>query len=257
MTDQSLAVTNYKRIQSALKAPEIKTRFQEIVGNNQAGAYLASVLVAVSNSDKLQECTPVSIIGSAIRSASLRLSCDPSTGHAYLVPFKGKCTLIVGYKGLMQMALRSGKYRFINVATIWEGQTVEEDQLTGAHKITGGKTSEKRLGHILYFELVSGYQKTVYMTVDEIHAHAKRFSKTYTFEDSFWTKDTVNMEKKTVLRLGLTRWGYFDPHDATLLEQSEEVIVEDESVVEIAGKLAAGVQEETHSEEQNMSELGF
>jgi recombination protein RecT len=257
MTDNSLAVTNYKRIQSALKAPEIKTRFSEIVGNSQAGAYLASVLVAVSNSDKLQQCSPVSIIGSAIRSASLRLSCDPSTGHAYLVPFKDKCTLIVGYKGLMQMALRSGKYRFINVATIFEGQTVEEDQMTGVHKIIGGRTGDKRIGHILFFELVTGYQKTFYMTVEEIHAHAARFSKTYKFEDSFWVKDTLNMEKKTVLRLGLTRWGYFDPHDATLLEQSEEVTEENESAVDLARQMAAETPEVTHTEEQNLSDMGF
>lgn len=252
----SIQVSNYQRIQAAFRDEKVISRFGEVVGNSQAGAYIASAMIAVNNSEYLKKCTPVSIIGSALRSAALRLSCDPSTGHAYLVPFKDQCTLIVGYKGLMQMALRTGKYRFINVATIWEGQVIDEDQMTGAHRISGGKTGPKHIGHLLYFELVRGYQKTFYMTVEEIHAHAKRFSKTYGLESSFWQRDTISMEKKTVLRLGLSKWGYFDPHDSMMLDSSPD---DENTNPELAQQVAEAeyVEPEHHTEEQNMDALGF
>src|SRR5690349_19310155 len=109
-------ITNY------LESSVVKARFAQIMGERGASNYIASVLIAVADSYSLQKCSPASIYTNALRAATLRLSVDPGVGQAYLVPFKGHATLIVGYKGLHDMAVRTNRYRYINVSPIYEGQ---------------------------------------------------------------------------------------------------------------------------------------
>jgi len=222
MTDQPSAIT----VRNYMRSPEIMERFQEAIGEQRAASYISSVLLAVTQNTQLQACEPQSIAISAMRAATLRLSCDPATGQAHLVPFKGKATLIVGYKGMIQMALRTGKYRYLHVYPICEGQEITEDWKTGHHSLNGKKTSDRIIGHLLSFALVTGFEKTVYMTVDEIHEHARKHSKSYNYKDSPWKTHPYEMEQKTLVRLGLGKWGYFDPHDVTAMGQADEVVEE-------------------------------
>ncbi len=217
-------------IRNYLRKDEIMTRFSEVLGNYQASAYVASVMLAVGSNRALQECSMTSIATSAMRAATLRLSCDPGIGQAYLVPFKGSATLVIGYKGLRDMGIRTGKYRYLHVAKIYEGETVIEDRVTGVHSIAGTKISDKAAGWLFYMELFTGYRKSVYMTIEEIHAHAKKYSKSYERPDSPWKTHTEMMEKKTLLRLGLSHWGYLDPYDLMVMsavddkEGSEDIV---------------------------------
>lgn len=209
-------ITNY------MESAVVQARFAKIMGERGASNYIASVLIAVADSYNLQKCTPVSIYTSALRAATLRLSVDPGTGQAYLVPFKGKATLIVGYKGLHDMAVRTNRYRYINVSPIYEGQEVTEDQISGFHKLGGSRTGNKVIGWIAAFEMLprfGGYAKTMYMTVEEIHEHGKRYSSSYGDSNSPWQKEAPKMERKTVLRLLLRRWGYIDPADVKTLDE--------------------------------------
>jgi recombination protein RecT len=125
------------------------------------------------------------------------------------------------------MAVRTGKYRYINVGPIYEGMDVEENPLTGFHTITGKRQSDKITGWIGAFEMnpergqATGFGKTMYMTVDEIHAHAKQYSPGYDNPKGTWKKETKKMERKTVLRLLIRRWGYLNPADAQALEEVE------------------------------------
>lgn len=200
----------------------IRAKFSEALGSQAVGGYIQSVLLAVAQNNALSECEPVSIIGSALRAAVLRLSVDPGLGHAYLVPFKGKATLVIGYKGLIHMAQRTGKYRYINAGPIFEGETVVEDRITGLHTITGNRTSSNAIGYILAFELVSGFSKTVYMTVEELKSHGRRYSRNFSKEDSLWQTDPDRMFKKTVIRMGLSHWGYLEPSDLQALAMAED-----------------------------------
>lgn len=198
------------------KSQEIIERFSEVVGKDAAGSYVRSALLAVAQSPALLLCTPQSIFASAERAATIQLYCDPSLGHAYLVPFKNKnggsiATLIIGYKGLYQLALRTRQYRYIDVCPIFEGEGIDEGRMTGKMTITGGKQSQKIIGWIGGFRLVNGFEKFMYMTIGEIHDHAKRYSKGYNRPDGAWKTNTQEMEKKTVLRLLLSRYGYLDP----------------------------------------------
>ena len=227
--------TAIARISNYLDSDTVKARFASVLGDRQAMPYIASVMITVKESKQLQECHPESIYTSALRAATLKLSTDTATGQAYMVPFKGRATLVVGYKGLYDMAVRTGKYRYINVGPIYEGQVVEENQITGFHSISGRRTGDKVIGWIGAFEMnpergqVTGFGKTIYMTVEEIHAHAKEYSKSYDYKDSTWKKETPKMERKTVLRLLLRRWGYMDPADVETLNETEgdEVIEAD------------------------------
>jgi recombination protein RecT len=240
----------------------VKQRFAEMLGEREAAAYIFSVLLLVANTKSLQDCTPQSIYTSALRAATLRLSVDSGTRQAYLVPFKNRAegtvnaTLIIGYKGLYDMAVRTGRYRYINVGKVYEGEAVEENRISGLMSLTGSKSSNNVIGYIGAFEMVNGYSKTIYKTVGEIDDHARRYSKGYDRPDSFWKTQRVDMEKKTVLRELLNKWGYFDPNDAHMIAEIEEAN-NDGDIVD--GELVNLHAEETerHTVDENMSALGF
>ena len=209
----------------------VRERFQDVLGRSNAGAYIASVLLAVASNTALQKCTPISIYGAALQAATLRLSVDPSTGQAYLVPFGDKATLIVGYKGLYDLAIRTGKYRYINVGPIYEGEVVEQDRISGFHKITGACTNKKNVvGYIAAFELFQGYAKTVYWTVEEIDFHGSKYSKSYNNASSLWKTNKEAMRRKTVLRDLIRHWGYMDPGDSSMLDTIEGVDQQDQVI---------------------------
>ena len=232
------APTTAMTVRQYMHSPQMIERFAEVVGKHNAGAYVSSALLAVANNETLQKCKPETVAISALRAATLRLSCDPGIGEAYLVPFKDRATLVIGYKGLRAMAIRTGKYRYLHVATIFEGEEVVTDKLTGAIKIEGKKKSDRVIGRVAYFQLTNGFEKALYMTTEEIHQHAKRYSKSYDFSSSVWKSYKVGeeanpMEMKTPLRLLIQRWGYLDAQDRANAGLSREE--DDGEVIEAEG----------------------
>ncbi len=255
-------ITNY------MEAPIVVARFKGMMGEQGAKTYINSILLSVAEQPALQKCTPVSIYTQALRAATLRLSVDPGIGQAYLVPFGARATLIVGYKGLHDMAVRTGKYRYINVGPVYEGEVVEEDRLTGLHShpcAVGPIDKNRIIGWLGAFEMTNGYAKTLYMTHDEIHEHAKQYSKGYDYKDkdgnytSLWHKEPTKMERKTVLRLLLRRWGYMDPADVKVVDEIEEDVPAtiDAEFNTLAEELENRSPEEQRSEAQNLHDLGF
>ena len=224
--------SNLATIKQYGKSKEVTQRFIDAVGNaREAGAFIQSALLAVAQSPALQECTPESIMSSALRAATIGLYCDPSIGHAYIVPYKGKAQLIIGYKGLQQLALRTNKYLCINASSIYEGQVVEEDQLTGKTSIRGFPKPPTVIGYVAYFQLKNGYSKSLYMTVEEIDEHKKRYSKGWQRQDSAWQTNPKEMAMKTVLRLLLSRYGYLDPKAQAVMAIDDSS--DDENIIEI------------------------
>lgn len=265
MSDNQLAVqnqnTDLERVKNYILSPEVKERFADMMGANGI-YYLNQVMILVANSEKLQQCEPKSILVSAMRAASLKLSVDPSSGQAWIIPYKGKATFQLGYKGVYELAQRTNLYRFINVIDIFEGEEVTEDRMTGMHSISGAKkaANSKVIGRMLYFELFSGFKKTFYMTADEIEAHAKQYSPSWQDSRSKWHDPTERpkMERKTVLSNGLRKWGRFNPGDAETLDQIEE----DQGYLERLNELpeegeVSEVIKEHHTEAENMEALGF
>lgn len=243
-------ITNY------LEAAPVRARFAQIMGERGASVYITSVLTVVANSKSLQKCSPASIYTSAIRAATLRLSVDPSTKQAHLVAYGEKATLIPGWKGYYDMAIRTNRYRYINIGKIYEGEEIIEDRISGFHKIAGKRTGDKRIGWIGAFEMLprfGGYSKTIYMTVGEIHGHGEKYSPSYGKRNkdgilvdnwgkpTIWHTEVEAMEKKTVLIALITKWGYMDPADVKALEEMKD---EDPNSIETLNALAE------HAEQQ-------
>ena len=236
----------------------VRERFADALGNpGSAGAYVNSVLMAVANSPNLQECTYESIYISALRAATLRLSCDPGTKQAWLVPYGKKAILIIGYKGLLDMAVRTGRYRYIHTDKLYVGENVEVDRFTGQIKLVGGKETNTVYGWLASFQMYDGYSKSIFMTVDEIHEHAKKYSKGYKSSDSAWKTAPEQMERKTILRKLLMDWGYIDPADAALIEPSDDQSPEDIPDIVADETIEGEVIETDETPEKILGQLGF
>jgi recombination protein RecT len=260
-TQNALATTDRQdELRKMIRSNEVVAKFSEIMRKQDAMSYISGVLLTVANSPSLQECTPTSIIVAAMRAATLRLSCDPATGQAYLVPFKDhgtpKATLVIGYRGLEQMALRTGKYRTINVFPVYEGQEYVENQMTGRADIIGHRKAGGRnvIGYGLYFELIPNFQKSFYMTCEEILEHAARYSKTFNNNTSLWKTEPEKMMRKTVMRLGLSRYGYIDPFDRMTMEQVDEAEVTEDDEDQIEGSYTENETETVPEIEETSAE---
>lgn len=224
-------ITLYDKTQALFKNEKTISSFGELLGGSQmANAFAKSVLLVCNESNKLQECDPLSILGSAYRAATLRLSVDPSTGHAYIVPYGKKATFIIGYRGLIQLAHRTSNYRDINATLIYEGEEVKENRITGRHTIHGSKQSDTVIGYLAYFELRSGMKKTWYMDRDAVEKWGIRYSKSWGFKDSPWTTHFDAMGLKTVLRRLFLTYGDFNTPDALALERAIKAKDEDEII---------------------------
>lgn len=251
------------RITKYMRSDAVLAEFQEVLGHS-TNSFVSSVLITVANDERLQQCTPASIYVSAMKAANVGLSVSSELGHAYLVAYKNKGTLEAqfqpSYKGLKQLAMGSGKYRFINSSPIYEGERIVEDRITGKHTIEGNKKSNKVEGWISSFELVSGYGKSLYMTVDEIHAHAlKNNPGGYNSASGAWKRykkgDKQNvMEQKTPLRLLLMRDGYLTPAQVSIL-QDEDIEEPIDVIPEDLDDAEAEVVEETKRTEEESVDI--
>jgi recombination protein RecT len=220
-------------------------KFRGVLGN-EANAYVQSVLIACSANRDLMECEPESVFRSALRAASLELSCDPALKQAYLVPIKGKAEFWPHYRGLYTLATRTGKYTAINVTPVREGQQVFQHNVTGLHylvirdglmvdndrlsklfaqgyhDVTNGQGQEKIIGYLGYYKTTRGFEKTIYMSIGEIAEHALKYAPgNYNNPKSDWNdpKHRPTMEMKTVLK-ELLRWADLSGRDNSLLRQA-------------------------------------
>ena len=197
------AITQFK---STLQNDSVQERFEAIL-KEKSPAFLASLLSLVSQEEALQKCEPSTILTSAAKAAILDLPIEKSLGFAWIVPFGSKAEFIMGYKGYIQLALRTSFYDAINATPVYQGEEVVENRLTGEIKLNGQKISDEVIGYASYFRLKNGFEKFIYMDADAIHAHAKKYSKSYGHNNSAWTTNFDDMAKKTVLRLLLGRYG--------------------------------------------------
>jgi recombination protein RecT len=249
MTEQSkaLVVTNHDKIKALAHNQKTIERFTQMLGSKrEALAYITSAMLAVANSPDLMECTPSSVFNSVMRAAALRLYCDPALRQAYPVPFNNKvkgrngepdrwikqATLIIGYIGLNNLAARTGKYRYLNASELYEGQTIEINQLTGAATIKGSRKSDKVIGYFHYFELIKGLSHTHYMTVEDLKAHGERYAP----KNPLWRNAFPDMAKKTVTRINLLKFGILDPSDRAVIDEMSEDRPEGEAVNTIDGE---------------------
>lgn len=227
--------------ENMLNSTSVKERFEKMLGEN-AGSYLASLQTVYVQNPKLQECPVGSVFSSAAIAASLRLPIIGNLGRAYIVPYKGVASFQIGYLGLVELAQRSGLYKFINVVTVYEGEVQSFNKFT--EKIEyGEKESDLVIGYCAAFELLNGFRKTVYWTKGAVEAHAAKYSPSYRYPSSPWQTSFNAMAEKTVLAFTLRHWG-------PLSVEMQKALAEDPDIQEKPLDLSVDATVQTIEEEQ-------
>lgn len=220
MTNNQLANNNGGRsLKDLLKAPAIQNQLSNLL-NDRSSQFASSLITLASNDPQLNDAEPMSIISGAMQAAQLSLPLEKQFGFVYLIPFntknkqtnqwEKKAQFILGYKGYIQLAQRSGQYRSINVGNIYEGQLKSWNPFKEELEFEPqGKTSDEVVGYFGYFQLLNGFEKTVYWTKEQIEDHRIQNNKGKNKQklSGVWASNYDAMAQKTVIRSMLSRWG--------------------------------------------------
>lgn len=222
-------------------------RFDELLGA-RAPQFISSMVTMINDDPYMMEVfrdNPISIIKAGLRAAAYDLPIDPALGQAYIVPFRNKgkmeATFIIGYKGLYQLAVRTGVYKKINVVDVRDGELLSYDRLTEDAEFRWIDDEEERqkmpiAGYCAYFELTNGMRKCIYRTTQQINCHEKKFRKG-NYQSKGWRDNWEAMASKTVLRELLGKWGLLSINYQTA----------DPATLTIASDLATGqIDDEQH-----------
>jgi len=209
------------------KKNDIQERFEKLLGNKAQG-FISSVLQTVNNNKLLAKADPSTVLTAAATAASLDLPINQSLGFAWIVPYGGQAQFQIGWKGFVQLALRTGQYKAINVTDVYSNQFKSFNQLTeeldADFSVDG---SGGIVGYASYFKLNNGMEKTCYWSTQAVVKHAKKYSKAYNQSFSPWQdKDQKHaMGKKTVLKNMLSKWGIMsiEMQTAQIADQSVQV----------------------------------
>ncbi len=221
----------------AIQSDMYKNLINNTLGDSErAKRFVASISSAVAINPSLQECSPKTILTGALLGEALNLSPSPQLGLYYLVPYSNNKTgekeavFQMGYKGYIQLAIRSGQYKDIDVIEIKEGELLGRNKETGKFEFSfieneAERILKKTIGYLGYFELLNGFTKKIYMSKEEMEIHADTYSKAFNLSDyrklqagqipekdmwkfsSFWYKDFDAMAFKTILRQLISKWG--------------------------------------------------
>ena len=235
------------KLKHILAAESVQERFRSVLAEN-SGAFVASIIDLYNTDRTLQMCDPKNVVMEALKAASLKLPINKQLGFAWIVPYRdGRTgqyipTFQLGYKGYIQLCMRTGAYRYINADVVYEGELVKHDKLTGEIEIDPEqRKSDKKIGYFAFIETLNGFRKTLYMTVEEVTKHAQQYSKSYSSKNSVWATDFDAMALKTCLRLLLSRYGIMsvEMQQAYIQDVSPDTIeaadyaLEDDAIIEV------------------------
>ena len=205
-----------------LDGEKMRKRFDDLLGDRSA-QFISSIVSLVNATPQLQQAmyeAPMTVIQSALKAATYDLPIDPGLGYAYIVPFKNKqpdgsfrneAAFILGYRGILQLALRTGAYKTINVTDVREGELKSYNRLTEEIELEFIEDEDKReatpvVGYVGYFKLINGSEKTIYMTKKQVEAHEKKNRKGK-YMTKGWREDFEAMALKTVYRRLIGKYG--------------------------------------------------
>ncbi len=263
-SQKAVAVKNF---QAVMNNSYYQTLLQSSLKENK-GAFCTSLMEIFSSDEKLLQCQPNDLMAEALKAASLRLPLNKQLGQAYLLPFKNKGamkpTLVIGTKGYLQLAMRTGKYETINADVVYDGEFNHYDKVTGKLDLSGAQISNTPIGYFAYFKKKDGLTKLLYMTLDEVCRYAKQYSPTVKFSDKAtpatlkelalkqaasgvsdgvgWYSNFESMALKTVLRRLLSKWGELSIENNDILnideapsaeQQRDEEFAEAKEVIEV------------------------
>lgn len=266
---KNLPANPVQKLKIALGVESVQEQFRNALKEN-AGAFVASIIDLYGSDTYLQECAPSLVIMEALKAATLKLPINKQLGFAYIVPYKKNNKFFpqfqLGYKGYIQLAMRTGQYRFLNAGVVYEGVKIVRNILTGEVEFTGEPKSEKPQGYFAYMQLLNGFTKTVYMTHDEVARHAKRYSKSFHKETSAWKTNFEEMAIKTVLRKLLSHYGILSPDMIAALnsdsDDAESTVAREiaenanSEYIDVQGEVTGEQAEELEEDQQEHPAIG-
>ncbi len=219
MTSTQVAKANGK-FSGFMSGENVRRQINEIIAGKKGESFITSIVASVSNNPALADCENGTILSAGLQGAALDLSPSPSLGHFYMVPYDDRkngrkvAQFQIGYKGYVQLAIRSGQYRRINVIALKEGELINYNRLTEeifTKLIDDDEVRDKMqtTGYYAMFELSNGFIKSMYWSFAKMQNHAMKYSKGYAAQKgyTFWEKDFDGMAFKTMLRQLLSKWG--------------------------------------------------
>lgn len=226
-----------------MNTPAMKKKFTDIL-HEKSDSFMGSLMTLVGGDNYLSQAEPMTIIASALKAATMDLPIDKNLGYAYVVPFNrsekvgnkwvkhNEAQFILGYKGYIQLAQRSGQYKALNALAIYDGQLIDWNPLTEEFTFDyKAKVSDQVIGYVGFFELLNGFKKTVYWTKQEIESHRIKNAKGYDKEklSGAWVDNYDSMAIKTVLRNMLSKWGLLSVEMQSAITSDEKVFRVDEN----------------------------
>ena len=230
---------NKPKFSLAIQSDGYKKLINNTLGDpKRASKFIAAISSAVATNASLQQCDAGSILSGALLGEALNLSPSPQLGQYYLVPFKDKAQFQLGYKGYIQLAIRSGQYKDIDVIEVREGEYKGRDKITGKHQFEFIEDEVEReekpiIGYMAYFEYLNGFYKNLYWSKEKMQKHALEYSQAYASDVkkntnySFWSKDFNGMAFKTMLRQLISKWGIMSIDMQEALTKDMSVVKED------------------------------
>ena len=259
LTPTQVGVMNFTK---SINSSYVQNQLKQVLGKN-AGTFATSLVEVFTNDTQLQKCDQKKVIQEAIKAATLKLPLNKQLGYAYILVFNNwdKASrksvptpqIVLGYRGYIQLAMRTGQYKNINADVVYEGEMVGRDKLSGAIDLSGEKVSEKVVGYFAHFETVNGFSKTLFMSLGEMAGYALKFSPSFKRNaeknplptvDALcdmandqavngpqqgkvgWEGDFNSMAIKTVLRRLLSKYGYLSIEMMSALAEDESSAVE-------------------------------
>ena len=272
--------TNRPKFSVAIQSDMYKNLINQTLGDkDRVTRFIASISSAVATNQALQECDAGTILSGALLGESLNLSPSPQLGQYYLVPFNDSkkgykvAQFQLGYKGYIQLAIRSGQYKKLNVLAIKKGELVKYDPLNEEIEVNLIEDEEERenaetIGYYAMFEYTNGFRKSLYWSKSKMEKHALKYSKGYAAHKgyTFWEKDFDGMAYKTMLRQLISKWGIMSIDMQQAVEKDMATIntdgtyeyvdnEESEIIEQEESQKETTIQDETTEKEVSMNEL--
>lgn len=225
---------NMKVIKNALTSESVAKRIEEMIGR-KSDSFITSVLQVVASNSLLAQSSPESVIGAVYTACALNLPLNNNLGFAYIVPFKGEASFQMGYKGFIQLAQRTGQIKRINAVAVYEGDS-EEDVKARLTSFIPKNAVGAVIGYTAFLETITGFEAICVMTVEELRAHALKYSQTYKSAESkgqkysVWHQQFDAMAKKTVIKLLISKY-------APMSVELQQAINSDQGVIDQDGNV--------------------
>lgn len=262
----------------------VKNQINKVVGGKNGTRFVSSIVSAVQTTPALQECTNPSILSAALLGEALNLSPSPQLGQFYMVPFKNKkkgvteAQFQLGYKGYIQLAIRSGYYKKLNVLAIKEGELIRYNPLEEEIEVRLIEDDIEReetptAGYYAMFEYENGFKKSMYWSKKKMLAHADKYSAAFSAKSlelleagkipdsekwkysSFWYKDFDGMAMKTMLRQLISKWGIMSIDLQTAIDKDMAIIREDGTADYVDHQQETAEEDRNIVAEQEMKEV--